>query len=307
MSNQPSLPLSIAVCLKSVQLPSVRLRLDESGRAPRAGDAPVSVNPADLTALALALALGAERGAAGVVALTAGPDSWEETLRLALASGAQQVFRIWNDEWPVERWEGAQDGSATHTAFVAQVVAEALQAAPPDLVLSGESSLDSGHGCFGAFLARALGATYAHRTVALSRADAGWRARVKLERGYTQEMVLEAPIVLSVAPGLPQPAYPSLPAWINGRSAVIPRRASSLRYPALPGTTLRSPRPRVKQFAVPDSALDAESRIRAMVEQPMGGGGQTLQAGASPVAQAEAIVKLLREQGYWSSPGGQPG
>ena len=307
MSNRPSLPLSIAVCLKTVQLPSVRLRMDQSGRSPHAGDAPVSANPADLSALALALALGTEHGAAQVTALTTGPDSWEEPLRVALASGAQQAFRIWNDDWPAERWEGVQDGSATHTAFVAQAVAEALAAAAPDLVLTGESSLDSGHGCFGAFLAQALGATYAHRAVALTREDSGWRTRVKLERGYTQEMVLEGPIVLSVSYGLPQPAYPTLPAWIHSRSAVIPRRPSALGYPALPGTTLRPPRPRVKPFPVPDSALDAESRIRALVEQPVGAGGQTLQAGASPAAQAEAIVKLLRERGYWANPGGQPG
>jgi electron transfer flavoprotein beta subunit len=307
MSQRPGLPLSVLVCLKPVQLPSVRLRLDDSGRSPRAGDAPVSVNPADLSALALALTLGNESGAALVTIVTAGPDSWEEILRLALASGAQQAFRIWNDDWPVDRWEGTQDGSATHTAFVAKAVAESLVTAAPDLVLTGESSLDTGHGCFGAFLAQALGATYAHRAAALTREDAGWRTRVKLERGYTQEMVLQTPIVLSVSSSLPQPAYPALPAWILSRSAVISLRASALRYPVLPETTLRPPRPRVKQFAVPDSALDAESRIRALVGQPVGGGGQTLPAGETPAAQAEAIVKLLRERGYWTRPGGRPG
>jgi len=306
MSISPGLPLTIAVCLKSTQLSSVPLRLDESGRAPRAGDAPSSVNPADLAALALALALGAEHGAAQVTALTAGPESWEEPLRLALASGAHRVFRLWQDEWPVERWEGAQDGSATHTAFMAQAVAAALAEAPPELVLTGEASLDNGHGCFGAFLAQALGATYAHRAVALTRDGAGWRTRVKLERGYTQEMVLGAPIVLSVSSGLPRPAYPSLPAWIHGRSAVIPLRGCALRYPVLPGTTLRPPRPRVKQFPLPDSALDAESRIRALVELPAGGGGQILQAENDPAAQAAAIVKLLRERGYRTSPDSQP-
>jgi electron transfer flavoprotein beta subunit len=301
MSARLHSPLSIVVCLKPVQVPSARMRLDESARATHPGDAPFAVNPADLAALGLALSLDSGGTTVAVTALTVGPEFWEEPLRVALAAGARQALRVWNGEWPSERWQGAQDGSAAHTAFAARAAAEALTAHVPDLVFTGESSLDSGHACFGAFLARFLGATYAHRTVALNRDDAGWRTRVKLERGYTQEMVLPEPAVLSVSAGLPQPPYPSLPAWIAARAEAIPLRSSPLRYPALPATALHPPHPRVKRFTVPGSTLDAESRIRAMVEQPMAGGGTILQAGESAATQAEAIVKLLREKGYWGA------
>jgi electron transfer flavoprotein beta subunit len=301
MSASPHSLLSIVVCLKPVQVPSVCLRLDESGRALHPGDAPFAVNPADLAALGLAFSVAAAGTAAEITALAVGPESWEEPLRVALAAGAQQALRVWNGDWPIARWQGAQDGSAAHTAFAARAVAEILASQVPDLVFTGDSSLDSGHGCFGAFLARFLGATYAHRTVALTRDDAGWRSRVKLERGYTQEMVLPAPAVLSVSAGLPQPPYPSLPAWIAARAATIPLRASALRYPSLPTTILRPPHPRVKRFVVPGAAMDAESRIRAMVEQPMAGAGTILQAGEGAATQAAAIEKLLREKGYWET------
>jgi electron transfer flavoprotein alpha/beta subunit len=300
MADSPPSPARVVVCLKLAQITSVRLRLDAQARGARDGDAPMAANPADLSALAWALSLKAEGAVAEVTALSVGPGTWDDLLRLTLASGADRVLRVWNPRWPEERWLGVMDGSAGHTRFAAEAAAEAMAPLRPALVLTGESSADGAHGCFGAFLARRLEAAYAHRVVALHAETGGWRVRVKLERGYAQEILMYAPLVLTVQAASRRLAEPGLPAWIGARSASIPVRGSSLDYPALPATALRPPVPRVKRFAVPDSSQNAEARILAMIQQPRGQAGTLLPSERGSAAQAEAVLALLKEKGFCS-------
>jgi len=253
-----------------------------------------------------------------LLALAVGPEAWEPVLRAALAAGADEVLRIWPAAWP-EGTDAAGvrtlDGSGTRTRMHAALAAEALRgrvAAGALLVLTGESSADEGHGCFGAFLAQALGLGFAHRVQRLEIAPAGWSALVKLERGYTQDLTLERSAVVTVAgPGEPVPEA-SWPAWLASRAAPIP-----LLQPAPPAlgelapqtsTALRPPLPRVKRYRVPPSSLSAEERIQMLVGgQPRGGSPQSggaqsgntlLPAGEGVERQAEAIVALLKERGY---------
>lgn len=298
--TDPALSETIAVCLQLAHTTDVRIRLREDGRAFRAEEAAGAINPADLSALALGLSLAAEGG--GLAAVTVGPEDWEAPLREALAAGAVQAVRVWNGAWPAEVWAGAIDGSAGHTAFCARMAAAAIEPLAPRLVLTGESGAVAGHGCFGAFLAHALGAAYAHRAVLLEREGGGWRVRVKLERGYTQEMTLPAPAVVTVSAALPVPPPATLPAWLDSLEAKIPVIQPAEAYPAGPHTTLRAPVPRVKRFELPGGTLDAEGRIRAMVDLPTGSGGTVIPREAGAEAQAEAIAALLEERGYLGKP-----
>jgi electron transfer flavoprotein beta subunit len=263
-----------------------------------------------------------------LLALAVGPAAWEPVLRAALAAGADEVLRVWPAAWPETLAADARalDGSGARTLLHAALAAEALRprlAGGALLALTGESSADEGHGCFGAFLAQALGLGFAHRVQRIEPAPpesppearpdapAGWSARVKLERGYTQELALERSAVATVAaPGEPLPEA-SWPAWLASRTAPIP-----LLQPAVPGdvapetaTALRPPRPRVKRISVPASSLSAEERIRLLVGglphggagSPSGGtapGGSLLPASEGAQRQAEAIAELLKARGY---------
>ena len=212
--------LTLAVCLKAVWRTDVALRLAESGGVRPDGAVPV-LNPADGAALAMALHLrstlrlrsGQREGPAPgtqqtakavaeprVLAISVGPADWEPVLQAALAAGADEVLRVWPAVWPEGMDASASrplDGSGARTFMHAALAAAALRpplAAGALLVLTGESSADEGHGCFGAFLAQALGLGIAHRVKSLEPAPtderAGWSALVKLERGYTQELTL---------------------------------------------------------------------------------------------------------------------
>ncbi len=288
-----------AVCLKQIQSADVPLRLDPRGRGVRSDEAPVCTNPADLGALQLALNLA--RSSAGglpgeVYAISVGPPSWEGSLREALAAGAAHAVRVWNPSWGDGEWIETADGSADRTAFLARAAAEVIASLEPVLVLTGEKSGDTGHACFGAFLAHALGMDFAHRAAALVARGGQWLARCKLERGYTQELVLPRPAVITVTAQPPPPRAP-LPRWLFSRTAQIPCTAPALPAPRV-STTLRAPLPRVKHIGAPPPAASAEERIRAMVELPQGGGGTVIPSEAGVTSQAEAIVQRLREKGY---------
>ncbi len=258
---------------------------------------------------------------ARLLALAVGPQAWEPVLRAALAAGADEVLRIWPAGWPDAADAAGPrmlDGSGTGTRLHAALAAAALRthmAAGALLVLTGESSADDGHGCFGAFLAHALGLGFAHRVKRLETAPAGasadsaagWSALVKLERGYTQELTLERSAVVTVAaPGDPL-SEASWPAWLASRTAPIPLLEPA---PPAPGelapptaTALRPPLPRVKRYRVPSSSLSAEERIQVLVGGPphQGGGAHSgaslLPAGEGVERQVEAVAALLKERG----------
>lgn len=287
--------MRIAVCLKAVWRTDTALRLDE--RAVRADGRHPVLNPADAAALALALRLRGQGVATEILALTVGPPAWEALLRDALAAGVAEVLRL-----GIPAGAESVDGAAETTRRHALAAAAALLPRPPALVLVGERSADGGHGCFGAVLAHALGAAFAHRVTSVEPVAGGWRVVAELERGYAQRMDLPAPAVLTIPAHLPGLPEADLPAFLRSRTAVIPSAApaESSESASRAATMLRPPVPRVKRYSLPSPGLSAEERIRALVTLPSGAGGTVVGADQSPDAQAEVIVALLQARGYLS-------
>ncbi len=291
----------LCVCLKPVLRTEVPLRLDPAGAGVRAVEAQAVTNPADLAAVEQALALREGVGAGtGVLALTVGPPAADAVLREALALGCDAVLRVWHAAWPPHA--GALDGTARATRSAAEAAAAVLHDRTPALVLTGERSADAGHACFGAFLAHALAADFAHRVTRVApAAQGGWEVVVRLERGYGQALALGTPAVVTVSAQGPRPAEAPLPAWISAQQTPVPVEAVGLAPAAAAETTLRIPVPRVKRYAVPPATLPAEARIQAMVAMEAGSGGTLLDARGSATdrdAAVDAAVALLRERGY---------
>src|ERR1700720_4104986 len=133
--------MKIIVAIKQVPVRDSQLRVDVSGQWIQAADLGFEINEPDAYALEEALQLKEKHGGE-VVALCAGPARASQTIREALAKGADRAIHI-EEEATV-----AFDPLAT-----ARLMAAAIQAEAPDLVLTGLQSDDLGYGQTGGILA----------------------------------------------------------------------------------------------------------------------------------------------------------
>ncbi len=139
-----------------------------------------------------------------VVTVTVGPERAEETIRMALAKGADRAIRIWDDAL-----EEAQFLDIETKAALIAAVAEEEQ---PDLVLSGVQAGDDSNGATGVALAEAIGFEWAAVVNELELdADSGVAAvHRELEGGIEELTDVELPAVLTIQTGINEPRYASL-------------------------------------------------------------------------------------------------
>ncbi|ELY56340.1 Electron transfer flavoprotein alpha/beta-subunit [Natronococcus amylolyticus DSM 10524] len=139
-----------------------------------------------------------------VVTVTIGPEDCEQTIRQALAKGADRAIRIWDDAL-----EGVNllDVGAK-TAILRSVV----EAEEPDLVLTGVQSSDDNWGATGVSLAEKLGfewgAVVNHLEHGLEDGTAS--VRRELEGGVEELTEIELPAALTIQTGINEPRYASL-------------------------------------------------------------------------------------------------
>src|ERR1700745_4025315 len=124
--------MKIIVAIKQVPVRDSQLRIDSGGRWIQENDLSFEINEPDAYALEEALQLKEKHGGE-VVALCLGPARATQTIREALAKGADRAIHIED--------EGGQDPLAT-----ARLIAAALKPESPDLVLTGLQSDDLGYG-----------------------------------------------------------------------------------------------------------------------------------------------------------------
>ena len=138
--------LKILVCVK--QVPDVdQMRMDpETGNLIRAG-VPAILNPLDGNALAAALSVKEQYGAA-LSLITMGPPAAEAALRECLAAGADRAILV------TDRAFGNADTLATSYSIVS--AAKSIDSF--DLIFCGKETLDGATGQMGAQLAERFGA-----------------------------------------------------------------------------------------------------------------------------------------------------
>lgn len=144
---------------------------------------------------------GAPEGTVEVVALTVGPDDAEETLRKALAKGADRAIRV----------DDADLGDADQIV-IARVIARVAEREQPGLVLCGAQSSDFSHAQTGISVAALLdwprAAVVSHLEYAPGSASAV--AERELEGGLLERLEVETPAVLTIQLGINKPRYASL-------------------------------------------------------------------------------------------------
>ncbi len=189
--------MKIIVSVKQVPARDASLRLNAEGKWLEESDLTYEMNEPDAYALEEALQLKEKLGGE-VVVLCAGPQRATQTIREALAKGADRAIHV-------EVQEGAMDALAT-----ARLLAKAVQPESPDFILTGLQSDDLGYGQTGVVLAELLG--FSHATIVMEVEPQGKMVRVKreLEDGWFQNVLLSLPVVLTIQSGIKKLRYATL-------------------------------------------------------------------------------------------------
>ena len=184
------------VCMKRVPDSEARIEISSDGRSIDPAGMKFSMNPFDEYALEQALLLKEQAGEGRVTALTLGSDSARDTLRAALAIGADDAILL--------RADPASDG-----LVVARALADAIRGRDFDLVLFGKQAIDDDNMQVPAMVAEMLELPCATVVTSLELDGRQATARREVEGGH-EVIEFELPAVISAEKGLNKPRHPSV-------------------------------------------------------------------------------------------------
>jgi electron transfer flavoprotein beta subunit len=196
--------MKIAVCVKHVPEGTSHARIDpQTKRLNRSGEG--AINAFDTHAVEEALRIKEAQGGE-VVIVTMGPASATDSVRKALAMGADSALLVTDDAL------AGSDLVATTT-----VLAAALEPEGADLVLFGQQAGDSDGAVLWAAVADKLRRPVISQVAELTVADGKVTGKRQTEFGYDS---IEAPLpaVVAVSDAINEPRYPSLKGIMGARS-----------------------------------------------------------------------------------------
>jgi electron transfer flavoprotein beta subunit len=186
--------VKIAVCVKHVPEGSARIdpsskRLDRSGEG--------ALNHFDANAVEEALRLKGDSDTE-VVVVSLGPAKAADSLRKALAMGADRAVLISDDA-----------AAGSDLVATSKLLGSALDRESPDLVLFGQQASDADGAVLWAAVAERLQRPVVSQAAELTLAEGTLRVKRQTEFGYD---VIEAPLpaVVAVSDAINEPRYPSL-------------------------------------------------------------------------------------------------
>jgi electron transfer flavoprotein beta subunit len=189
--------VKIAVCVKQVPDATVTKRIDPgTKRLDRSGEG--ALNPVDANAVEEALRIKEAQGEGEVVVVSLGPQKALDSLRKALAMGADRAVLVSD--------EGAAGSDLVATSYA---LAKALERESADLVLFGQQASDSDGAVLWAAVAERLRRPMISQAAELTVEGGSVTGKRQTEFGYD---VIRAslPAVVAVADSINEPRYPSL-------------------------------------------------------------------------------------------------
>jgi electron transfer flavoprotein beta subunit len=190
--------MKILVAVKRVVDYAVKIRVKGDGSGIELGNVKMSMNPFDEIAVEEAVRLKEKSGAQEVVVVSIGPAKAQDTIRTALAIGADRGILVDTGEATVE------------PLAVAKLLKGIVEAEKPDLVILGKQAIDDDCNQTGQMLAALLG--WPQGTFASKVVPNGGDVDVTREvDGGLETLKLKLPAVVTTDLRLNEPRYPSLP------------------------------------------------------------------------------------------------
>ncbi|APO69417.1 electron transport flavoprotein subunit beta 1 [Rhizobium gallicum] len=205
--------MKILVPVKRVVDYNVKIRVKPDGTGVELANVKMSMNPFDEISVEEALRLKEAGKAAEVVVVSIGPAKAEETLRTALAMGADRAILVETDE-------------TLEPLAVAKILKGVADAEQPGLIIVGKQAIDDDSNQTGQMLAALLGSAQATFASKIEITDG--KATVTREvDGGLQTIDIKLPAVVTTDLRLNEPRYASLPNIMKAKKKPLDRQAPS--------------------------------------------------------------------------------
>ena len=203
--------MKVLVTVKRVVDFNVKIRVKPDGSGVDLANVKMSMNPFDEIAVEEAIRLKEAGKATEIVAVSIGPPQSSETIRTALAMGADRGILV--------KTEGMLEPLA-----VAKILKAIVDAEKPDLVIMGKQAIDNDCNQTGQMLAALLG--WSQGTFASKLTIDGHTVHVTREvDGGLQTIQVKTPAVVTADLRLNEPRYASLPSIMKAKKRPIDERA----------------------------------------------------------------------------------
>ena len=203
--------MKIIVPVKRVVDYNVKIRVKADGSGVELANVKMSMNPFDEIAVEEALRLKEAGQASEIIAVSVGPAKAEETLRTALAMGADRAILIETDE-------------TVEPLAVAKLLKAVATAEEPGLVILGKQAIDDDSNQTGQMLSALTGypqATFASKVVV---ADGAVSVTREVDGGL-QTVSLSLPAVITTDLRLNEPRYASLPNIMKAKKKPLDKKS----------------------------------------------------------------------------------
>ncbi|MGH7700486.1 MAG: electron transfer flavoprotein subunit beta/FixA family protein [Gemmatimonadales bacterium] len=246
--------MKIAVCIKRVPDTETRVKVASDGKSLDEAGVKFILNPYDEFAVEEALRRREQAGAGEVAIVCLGPAAAQETIRTALAMGADRGVLLQADRIPADGLE------------VAKALAAELRHGGWDLILFGKLAVDDYHHQVGPMVAELLGLPCVTAVAHLDIAGATGVAEREIEGGI-EVVEFPLPAVLTAEKGLNEPRLPALKGIMAAKKKPLETKPVSLPAGGIEVLAMTPPPRRQEGKIVGEGAAAVSELIRALRDE----------------------------------------
>ena len=240
--------MKILVPVKRVIDSNVKVRVKSDGSGVDLANVKMSMNPFDEIAVEEAVRIKERGEATEIIAISIGGGKAQDTLRTALAMGADRAILVKTE-------------ATVEPLAVAKILKSVVETEKPDLVIMGKQAIDDDCNQTGQMLAGLLG--WPQGTFASKIELAGDKVKVTREvDGGLETLMLSRPAVITTDLRLNEPRYASLPNIMKAKKKPIDETSAETLgvdiAPRLKVVSVTEPKGRVAGIKVDSAAILVE-------------------------------------------------
>lgn len=204
--------MKVLVAVKRVLDYNVKPRVKTDGSGVDLANVKMSMNPFDEIAVEEAIRL-KDKGVSEIVVVSVGDAKAQETLRTALAMGADRAILVTSEE-------------AVEPLGVAKILKAIAEEEKPDLIILGKQAIDGDNNQTGQMLAGLLGVGQGTFASKVELADGSVTVTREVDGGLeTEKLVL--PAIITTDLRLNEPRYASLPNIMKAKSKPLVQKTAA--------------------------------------------------------------------------------